>query len=85
MKSIIPHEQTRERLRQDALHWIDENEKRVVEVSDELWEYAELGFIEHRSAKLLSDELERHGFRLERGVAGYQPLSSPRGAPVSQL
>jgi len=59
-----------EKVKLDALHWIDKNEKRVVEVSDELWEYAELGFIEHRSAKLLSDELERHGFRLERSVAG---------------
>ena len=59
-----------EKVKLDALHWIDNNEKRVVEVSDELWEYAELGFIEHRSAKLLSDELERHGFRLERSVAG---------------
>jgi len=54
----------------DALNWIDENEKRVIKVSDELWEYAELGFIEHSSAKLLSDELEGHGFRLERSVAG---------------
>jgi aminobenzoyl-glutamate utilization protein B len=54
----------------DALNWVNKNEKRVVEVSNELWEYAELGFIEHKSAKLLSDELERHGFRLERGVAG---------------
>jgi aminobenzoyl-glutamate utilization protein B len=59
-----------EKVKLDALHWIDKNEKKVVEVSDELWGYAELGFIEHKSAKLLSDELERHGFRLERGVAG---------------
>jgi aminobenzoyl-glutamate utilization protein B len=59
-----------EKAKLDAFNWIDKNEKRVVEVSDELWEYAELGFIEHKSAKLLSDELERHGFRLERGVAG---------------
>jgi len=59
-----------EKAKRDALSWIDENEKRVVEVSDEFWEYTELGFIEHKSAKLLSDTLERHGFSVERGVAG---------------
>jgi len=59
-----------EKTKRDALSWIDENEKRVVEVSDEIWEYTELGFIEHKSAKLLSDTLERHGFSVERGVAG---------------
>lgn len=59
-----------EKVKLDALHWIDKNKKRVVELSDEIWGYAELGFIEHRSAKLISDELERHGFRLERSVAG---------------
>jgi aminobenzoyl-glutamate utilization protein B len=59
-----------EKAKLDALNWIDKNEKIVIKVSDELWEYAELGFIEHKSAKLLSDKLERHGFRLERSVAG---------------
>ena len=59
-----------EKTKRDALSWVDENEKRVVEVSDEIWEFTELGFIEHKSAKLLSDTLERHGFSVERGVAG---------------
>jgi aminobenzoyl-glutamate utilization protein B len=59
-----------EKAKRDALSWVDENEKRVVEVSDKIWDYTELGFIEHKSAKLLSDTLEKHGFRVERGVAG---------------
>ncbi|MCX6650021.1 MAG: amidohydrolase [Candidatus Bathyarchaeota archaeon] len=59
-----------EKAKRDALSWVDENEKRVIEVSDKVWDYTELGFIEHRSAKLLSDTLEGHGFGVERGVAG---------------
>ncbi len=59
-----------EKTKKDALDWIESNRESVVKVSDEVWDYSELGFIEYRSAKLLSDTLERHGFRVERGVAG---------------
>jgi aminobenzoyl-glutamate utilization protein B len=52
-----------------ALTWIEDNGKRIIEVSDSIWDYAELGFIEHKSAKLIADELEGHGFRVKRGVA----------------
>ena len=53
-----------------ALSWIDENEKRIIEVSDRAWEYAEVGLLEHKTSKLLADEIERHGFRVEKGIAG---------------
>ena len=53
-----------------ALKWVDDHVDRLVEVSDKIWEYSELGFLEFRSADLLSKELEPHGFRIERGVAG---------------
>jgi aminobenzoyl-glutamate utilization protein B len=59
-----------EKAKLDALSWVDENEKRVIEISDEIWECPELGFIEHKSSKLLSDALEKRGFKIERGVAG---------------
>jgi aminobenzoyl-glutamate utilization protein B len=52
-----------------ALAWIEDNGNRIIEVSDSIWDYAELGFIEHKSAKLIADELEGHGFRVKRGVA----------------
>jgi aminobenzoyl-glutamate utilization protein B len=74
-----------EKTKRDALSWVDENEKRVVEVSDEIWEFTELGFIEHKSAKLLSDTLERHGFAVERGVAGIPTAfvaTWGRGGPI---
>ncbi len=59
-----------EKVKQIALDWIEEHEERIVEISDAIWEYAELGLLEYRSSKLLADELETHGFRVERGVAG---------------
>ena len=53
-----------------ANKWVDGNESRLTEMSDAIWEYAELGYVEFKSAKLLADELESHGFKVEREVAG---------------
>jgi len=53
-----------------ALGWIDENEKHIIEISDKAWEYAEVGLLEYKTSKLLADEIERHGFRVERDIAG---------------
>jgi len=50
--------------------WIEKNKSRIIEISDEIWEFAELGLIEFKSSALLADELEKHGFNVERGVAG---------------
>jgi aminobenzoyl-glutamate utilization protein B len=55
--------------KEKAWGWIDENKEHIVELSERVWEYAELGLVEERSSKLLADELERHGFEAERGVA----------------
>ncbi len=59
-----------QKLKQIAIDWIDENRKRIIEISDKIWGFAELGLIEHKSSKLLADELERYGFSVEMGVAG---------------
>ncbi|UCC33577.1 MAG: amidohydrolase [Candidatus Bathyarchaeota archaeon] len=53
-----------------ALDWIEENKNVLVELSDEIWEFAELGLIEFKSSALLADKLEKQGFRIERGIAG---------------
>jgi aminobenzoyl-glutamate utilization protein B len=53
-----------------ALGWIDENERRIIDVSDKAWEHAEVGLLEYKTSKLLSEEVEKHGFHVERGVAG---------------
>ena len=51
-----------------AWTWIEDNKERLIEISDKIWGYAELGLVEEKSAKLLADELESHGFNVERGV-----------------
>jgi aminobenzoyl-glutamate utilization protein B len=57
-------------MKEKAWGWIDQNRVRLAEMSDAIWGYAELGLWEIKSSKLIADELERHGFRVERGVAG---------------
>ena len=57
-------------MKQTAWKWIDENSRNLAKMSDKIWGYAELGLWETKSSKLISDELEKHGFKLKRGVAG---------------
>ncbi len=57
-------------VKETAFSWIDGNRERLIKISDLIWGYAELGLREYRSSRLLADELERHGFRVEMGVAG---------------
>ena len=52
-----------------ARKWLDENETRLAEISDKIWECAELGLQESKSSALLAGELEKNGFKVERGVA----------------
>lgn len=54
----------------NAWSWIDRNKTHIIELSDEIWEYAELGLVEEKSMILLSGELEKHSFRVEKCVAG---------------
>jgi aminobenzoyl-glutamate utilization protein B len=56
--------------KESALAWISNNSKRLIEISNKIWEFAELGLIEFKSSALLADELKKHGFRVKRGIAG---------------
>ncbi|UCE15770.1 MAG: amidohydrolase [Candidatus Bathyarchaeota archaeon] len=56
--------------KESAFDWIENNEKLLIEISDKVWEFAELGLTEFKSSSLLADELEKHGFKVERGIAG---------------
>ncbi len=53
-----------------ACTWISDHEDHYVKISDDVWELAELGLIEVKSSALLAGELEKQGFKVERGVAG---------------
>lgn len=53
-----------------AVGWIERNKSHLTEVSDRIWALAEVGLQEHRSARLLEEELKKAGFRVTSGVAG---------------
>ena len=56
--------------KKSAFDWIENNRELIIGISDKVWEFAELGLIEFKSSALLADELEKHGFKVERGIAG---------------
>lgn len=53
----------------DLAEWIESNRPMFVELSNEVWGYAELGYKEFQSSKTLEDALEEAGFTMERGLA----------------
>ena len=57
-------------LKEKAWKWIDDHKDEFIEVSDQIWGYAELGLCEDKSSKLLAEKLEEYGFRVKLGVAG---------------
>jgi len=56
--------------KEDVWDWIDKNADMAIDVSQKVWEFAELGLMEERSSELIASTLERHGFSVKRGVAG---------------
>ncbi|GMV04393.1 MAG: peptidase M20 [Gemmatimonadota bacterium] len=50
--------------------WLDERQERLTDVAQRIWDLAEVGYVETESSALLAGELEAHGFRVTRGVAG---------------
>ena len=56
--------------KEKAWKWIDEHKSEFIEISDKVWEYAELGLVEEKSSKLIAAKLEENGFNVELGVAG---------------
>ena len=54
----------------ELTRWMDARAERYGELSRDIWEWAEVGYKETRSAALLRDELESAGFRIEEGIGG---------------
>lgn len=71
---------------QSRLSQIIENKReKLIEVSNQIWEYAETGFEEFKSAKLLCQTLAEEGFEVEQGVANIETAfigSFGSGKPV---
>ena len=49
---------------------LDKNFSRYTEVAKEIWDYAELGFLEDKSTAALQGLLAQEGFKIDKGVAG---------------
>jgi aminobenzoyl-glutamate utilization protein B len=49
---------------------VENKSQRYLQMSDMIWEFAEIRFREYRSSALLCEQLEAEGFAITRGVAG---------------
>lgn len=49
---------------------VENHKADLINLSDQIWEAAEIAFQEEKSSKLLADFAEQNGFTVERGVAG---------------
>jgi len=68
-----------------AVDWIESNTSQLEEINQKIWEYAEPGMLEYRSAAYLTGLLADRGFEVERGVAGLPTAFTARygsGDPV---
>ncbi len=57
-------------IQKDVLDYLDRLRPELVAINQDIWEYAELGLEEHRSAARLVGVLKKAGFRVREGVSG---------------
>lgn len=57
-------------VKDDTLNAVEQQETELIGLSDQVWRFAETALRETRSAALLADHAEAHGFRVSRAVAG---------------
>jgi aminobenzoyl-glutamate utilization protein B len=50
--------------------FLESQKTRFSDVAMQIWDWAEVGYQEEKSAALLRSELEKEGFRIQKGVAG---------------
>lgn len=62
----------KESLKEAVRAEVDRLLPRLVEMSDWIGEHPELGSEEYEASRLLADELEKHGFEVERGFQGME-------------
>jgi aminobenzoyl-glutamate utilization protein B len=68
-----------------AWDWVNQHERMLVDAHMRIWELAEVGLQENRTADLLTDALRKEGFSVTRGVAGMPSAfvaTYGRGRPV---
>lgn len=55
-------------MKEKLLQEVQAQQQRLFDLSCQIFDFNEIGGTEHRSAKLLADELESNGFTVERGI-----------------
>jgi aminobenzoyl-glutamate utilization protein B len=74
-----------EALKKEAVAEVEKLSKLTQEMVDSIFSFAELGFHEYETSRYVTAILEKHGFRVERGVAGIPTAWTAtwgRGKPV---
>ncbi len=54
----------------DIVQFLDSRKSELESIAKEVWEASEIGFQEHKSAKVQADYLEANGFKVTRNAAG---------------
>ena len=57
-------------IKKGIFEWLNKNQQKIEQLSDEIWGYAELPMQEVKSANALSNWLQREGFQVTRGTSG---------------
>lgn len=56
-------------LKSEAFKQVENQKGELIQLSAQIWEYAEIALLEKQSSKALADYLEQNGFQVDRGVA----------------
>lgn len=84
-QALSPPSSAAQSAKEEIARSLDARTQPFSDIAMEIWDLAELGYQEARSAALLAGELEAHGFSVERGVAGIPTAfvaSYGNGGPV---
>jgi aminobenzoyl-glutamate utilization protein B len=68
-----------------AVQEVDAQSAALIDLSDQIWRFAETALKETKSSKVLADYAEQEGFRVTRGVAGLETAfvaEFGQGAPI---
>jgi len=57
-----------QKIKNEALGYIDLKKDEVTDVNDKVWEFAELSLMEYKSMDLYCEVLEKNGFAVEKGL-----------------
>ena len=82
---ITTYATAQERDKERMMGYIEDHSELFGDVSRKIWEFAELGYQESNSSRILQEVLDKAGFRIETGVAGLPTSFIARfgeGSPV---